>query len=120
MLSVSSVQAHLFTNWVDTKRIHPIFDSENEFRQRLGIPGDKVVALYSGNMGRKQGLEHVIIAARQLRGHDGIHFVLCGEGEVKDELLAQARDLTNVQFLPLQPVERLNQLLNMADIHLLP
>ena len=78
------------------------------------------MALYSGNMGRKQGLEHVIIAARQLRGHDGIHFVLCGEGEVKDELLAQARDLTNVQFLPLQPVERLNQLLNMADIHLLP
>jgi colanic acid biosynthesis glycosyl transferase WcaI len=117
---VSPRQAHLFTNWVDTKRIYPIFDSENEFRQRLVIPGDKVVALYSGNMGRKQGLEHVITSARQLQGHDGIHFVLCGEGAVKDELLAQARDLTNVQFLPLQPVERLNQLLNMADIHLLP
>jgi colanic acid biosynthesis glycosyl transferase WcaI len=31
-----------------------------------------------------------------------------------------AKDLENVRFLPLQPSERLNDLLNLADIHLLP
>jgi colanic acid biosynthesis glycosyl transferase WcaI len=31
-----------------------------------------------------------------------------------------ARDLSNIQFLPLQPSEKLNLLLNSADIHILP
>ncbi len=30
-----------------------------------------------------------------------------------------AQGLLNVQFLPLQPLEKLNQLLNIADIHIL-
>ena len=32
----------------------------------------------------------------------------------------QANDLDNVRFLPLQPLDRLNDLLNLADLHLLP
>jgi len=117
---VSSKQTQLLPNWVDTQKIYPVFGKENEFRKQLGISTDKVVALYSGNMGRKQGLEHLIAAARQLQKRDDILFVLCGEGAVKAELLTQARDLSNVRFLPLQPEKRLNELLNMADIHLLP
>jgi colanic acid biosynthesis glycosyl transferase WcaI len=39
---------------------------------------------------------------------------------MKPALVAASAGLPNVQFLPLQPFERLGQLLGLADIHLLP
>jgi colanic acid biosynthesis glycosyl transferase WcaI len=35
-------------------------------------------------------------------------------------LVKLANGLQNIRFYPLQPVEKLNQLLNIADIHVLP
>ena len=39
---------------------------------------------------------------------------------MKDRLQADAADLPNVRFYPLQPKEKLSDLLGMADVHLLP
>ena len=71
-------------------------------------------------MGHKQGLEHVIEAARHLQAQAKIQFVLCGTGALRSNLECDAQGLPNVQFLLLQPPEKLNGLLNIADIHLLP
>ena len=46
--------------------------------------------------------------------------LLCGDGAARKRLQAEAENLDNVLWLPLQPSEKLNELLNMADIHLLP
>jgi colanic acid biosynthesis glycosyl transferase WcaI len=82
--------------------------------------GEKHVALYSGNIARKQGIEIVIEAARRLRGRDDIVFVICGEGPNRAHLAELAADLPNVQLRPLQPAKRLVDLLALADVHLLP
>ena len=39
---------------------------------------------------------------------------------MKRPLAETYRDLTNVLYLPLQPPERLNDLLNLANLHVLP
>lgn len=109
----------LFPNWVDTERIRPL-DRPGVLRGELSIPAGTVVCLYSGNMGAKQGLDLLIGAARRLQGRADILFLLCGEGSARSGLEAQAAGLANVRFLPLQPLDRLNELLNAADIHLLP
>lgn len=109
----------LFPNWVDTEMIFPQ-DAPSSMRAELGIADDRIVALYSGNMGEKQGLEVVLDAAKQLAHRADIQFVLCGEGAAKGRLRDGYGDTPNVIWLPLQPAERLNDLLNMADIHLLP
>jgi colanic acid biosynthesis glycosyl transferase WcaI len=46
--------------------------------------------------------------------------LLCGEGAARQKLEKSASGLDNVRFAPLQPMERLNDLLNLADIHILP
>jgi len=46
--------------------------------------------------------------------------VICGNGEMRAPLEAAAADLTNIRFIDLRPIEEFNELLNMADIHLLP
>jgi colanic acid biosynthesis glycosyl transferase WcaI len=104
-----------FPNWVDTDFIHPLTSSS--YREELSIKQDKIVALYSGNMGEKQGLEIVIEAARTIQE---IQFIMCGSGSALDRLQKQAEGLENIIWLPLQPFERLNDFLNLADIHLLP
>jgi len=109
----------LFPNWADTDRIHPL-DAASPMRGELGIADDDFVLLYSGNMGKKQGLEILVEAARRLEQDGGIRFVLCGDGAVRGELEEMAGALGNVRFLPLQPLDRLNDLANMADVHLLP
>jgi colanic acid biosynthesis glycosyl transferase WcaI len=45
---------------------------------------------------------------------------MCGRGGAYERLRAAAGDCDNILWLPLQPLERLNELLNMADVHLLP
>lgn len=116
---VAPVKQFLFANWVDTNQIKPL-ERESPFRSKLGIRSDEIVALYSGNMGEKQGLETVIEAARSCSRTMPIRFVLCGQGAAYARLRVLAEGLKNIIWMPLQPAERLNDLLNLADIHLLP
>jgi len=108
----------LFPNWVDTETIFPL-KLPSPMRSQLQISDDQIVVLYSGNMGRKQGLEIVIEAAKVIRNPQ-ITFILCGDGASRLELEAMAQGQENIRFLPLQPLENLNNLLNLADIHLMP
>jgi colanic acid biosynthesis glycosyl transferase WcaI len=116
---VGEEKSIFFPNWVDLDAIFPL-DKISSFRMELGIAPTEIVALYSGNMGEKQGLEVVLDAARELEGQPHIKFVLCGDGAARYRLIQTYGSLPNVMWLPLQPVERLNDLLNLADVHLLP
>jgi colanic acid biosynthesis glycosyl transferase WcaI len=71
-------------------------------------------------MGKKQGLELLIEASRRLAYRPDIQFVFCGDGSFRETLVRMTENLRNVIVLPLQPAERLNHLLNLADVHLLP
>jgi colanic acid biosynthesis glycosyl transferase WcaI len=116
---VPSSRTVLFPNWVDTVAIHPL-PEPSSLRHKLGIPTDTVVALYSGNMGLKQGLHILIDVSRRLATRRDIYFVICGDGPYRQELMTMTQHSNNVRFLPLQPADALNDLLNLADIHLLP
>ncbi|HEY4135423.1 MAG TPA: glycosyltransferase WbuB, partial [Alphaproteobacteria bacterium] len=109
----------LYPNWVEAAAIQPQTGA-NPYRAELGIADGQIVALYSGNMGEKQGLDTLIDTARAVADDPRIAVVLCGEGAARQRLEEGARGLANVRFLPLQPLERLGDLLNLADVHLLP
>lgn len=109
----------LLPNWVDVSKIFPIRDAYT-LRLEFGLPQNAFIALYHGSMGRKQGLEILLETARLLAEQPDVLIVLCGEGPAKSDLQTQAADLSNVRFLDLQPEEKLNQLVNLADVHLLP
>ncbi len=113
-------RAILFPNWVDLLAIQPAPpNAPNPFRQQLNLT-EKIVLLYSGNMGNKQGLEALPALAAALAPDPRVHFVFCGDGAFRPTLASLAAGLPNVTLLGLQPPDRLNDLLNAADIHLLP
>lgn len=117
---VSPQKTFLFPNWVDTEAIFPLSTQKMVLKKELHIPDDRIIVLYSGNMGYKQGLEIIIETARFLQVQESIYFVLCGDGAVRFDLESKVDGLPNILFLPLQPFDNLNQLLNIADIHILP
>ncbi len=110
----------LFPNWVDTQLIRPLDTPRPSLLAAWNLPPNKTIILYAGNMGRKHGLEVVVTAAQKLSRFPEILFVLCGEGAARPDLERAAQGLRNIVFLPLQPLEKLNSLLNLADIHVLP
>ncbi|WGT63458.1 glycosyltransferase WbuB [Variovorax paradoxus] len=117
----------LLPNWVDARAIFPqpatasgTGEPANGYRSMLGIPADDVVVLYAGSLGAKQGIELLADAAQRLVAAAHIHFVFCGNGPSREPLMAACASLPRVHFMDLQPAERLNELLGMADIHVLP
>lgn len=108
-----------FPNWVDVSAITPL-NGPSTYRAELGLPEGAAVALYSGNMGNKQGLEVLAEVARRLQAQRHLRFVFCGEGAGRPALEQASAGLDNVHFLPLQPLARLGDLLGLATVHLLP
>lgn len=108
-----------FPNWVDVGLIYPL-EGTNSLRTELGIPESQRILLYSGNMGEKQGLEVLVDVARRFCDDPDVLFLLCGDGAVRSRIARATAKMANVRMIPLQPLERLNELLNLADVHLLP
>ncbi|WP_261384799.1 WcaI family glycosyltransferase [Vannielia litorea] len=105
-------------NWANLEKVKPL-EGPSPMRAELGIR-TRYVVLYSGNLANKQGLEIIPDIARRLDHRRDVTFVVCGDGPLRSRLEEMSRGLSSIRFLPLQPLERLSELLGMADIHLLP
>lgn len=99
--------------WVDVDRIHPV--------KRSRETGPTV--LYSGVLGRKQGLHQILDLAEVLGGErPDIRVLVRGGGSQEEEFKTAARDrgLQNIVFEALVPMERFNEGLADGDVHLVP
>lgn len=107
-------------NWVDLDRIRPL-SGPNRFRTELALSDDAFVVLYAGTIGVKQALHLLLdVAEGFVDEQKSIVFVIAGEGPEKPRLKARYGGLPNVRFLALQPEDRLCELLNLANLHVLP
>lgn len=107
-----------FRNWAEIDAIQPL-ERPSSYRAEWNIATPHV-ALYSGNIGNKQGIEILVETAKHLRHRDDLTFVICGQGPNRAKLEAIASGLSNVRFFDLQPKEQLGEMLGLATIHLLP
>ncbi|WP_228374275.1 glycosyltransferase [Demequina phytophila] len=85
-------------------------------RRERGWGGETVI-LHAGNMGVKQGLEHVVTAARRAeeRG-EKLRFVMLGDGGERARLEDAAQGLSNLDFLAPLDDEAFRGALAAADI----
>ena len=86
-------------------------------REEVGLNG-KFVAMYAGAHRLANDLDTVLEAARILREHQDITFVLMGDGTHRETLIqkANAMGLGNVLFIPAQPKARTPDFLAAADV----
>lgn len=108
-------RVRVIPNFVDTEAIRPS-NRNNSYRSDLGI-GDGPVVMYAGNVGYSQSLDLIIDAAKTM---PEVTFVINGDGSARSSLEERASGLRNVRFVDYQPIERLNDVLAAADVHVVP
>ncbi|HPF78473.1 MAG TPA: glycosyltransferase family 4 protein, partial [Alphaproteobacteria bacterium] len=122
----------LIANWTDFEVIAPS-SSGNHTLLPVDLTGvakkpeemfrddsPKFRVLYAGNIGRAHPMRSVIEAAALLTEHTEIEFVFVGDKSVHTILARERarRHLENIKFMPYQPIEKLRDVMESGDVHL--
>ena len=117
---VAPDKLEVIPNFVDIKDLSPL-SKDNDFSRQHKIH-ERFVISYAGNMGPAQGLESFIDAAALLQSEPKIHFLMMGDGILKDPLKKRVDKLgiKNFTLLPYQPYSTMPQIYAASDICLVP
>jgi colanic acid biosynthesis glycosyl transferase WcaI len=106
--------------WGDTEKVYPMVTA-TEFRKANQITEQQFLIMHTGNMGKKQDLMNVVLAAELTRDLEDVVWLLVGQGEerVALEEAIKRLQLENVKLLPLQPDDALAEMYAAADLLLI-
>lgn len=107
-------------NWIDVDKTAPVAVSENKLFDELGLPRDKFYVVYAGNLGKVQGIEVILQAAKLLKDQGDIHFVIFGNGSEEENIKKQAADCSNISIFPLQPMDRVSEVYSLGSVCVIP
>ncbi|UPK68790.1 WcaI family glycosyltransferase [Chitinophaga filiformis] len=112
-------QVTFLPNWVDVAFFHPL-ENRDQIKKAYGFAAADKIILYAGAIGEKQGLEAILQVAGMMKSDVHVKFLICGAGPYREQLRQQVAklELHNIHFRDPEPFDRFNQLLNMADVHL--
>jgi colanic acid biosynthesis glycosyl transferase WcaI len=85
-------------------------------RARFGWISDEFIVIHTGNMGAKQDLENVVVAADKLAGNSRIKIYLVGHGNQESYLKELCSERQNIFVLPAVSEEDYSALLSSADL----
>lgn len=80
------------------------------------FPKNKVVVGYAGSMGITNALETFIETIKLLKDNDGIHFMLVGSGDLRQNFEKELENFDNVTFLPRIAQNEVKYFLEKCDI----
>jgi colanic acid biosynthesis glycosyl transferase WcaI len=116
-LERAGVQSRRIVHLPNWSHVRAATESRAHTRARLGWPSGSQIVLHTGNMGLKQGLEHLLAAARlAVFEHPRARFVLMGDGSQRQALEALATNLPNVEFRDLVDETTYPNVLAAADV----
>ncbi len=118
----------LFPNWLRGAAPTAGERGASTFRARHGVAADDFLAVYSGNLGHKQGIEILLDAAELLHRRSGsdpaasrVRILIVGAGAARESLEQQiaSRRLPNLKMLPLLDDADYAAMLSEADVGLI-
>lgn len=109
----------IIPNWADGNAIVPLISENNPLRHKLGL-SNKLVVIYSGNMGLSHDMQTIVEAADRLRHLENLWFLFVGGGGGRSvvENMVNDKKLNNVTMLPYQPQKVVPYSLTCGDISL--
>lgn len=80
------------------------------------IPRGKFIVCHAGSIGADNALETLFSCARAMRERRDIHFLLVGDGYLKETFRKECADLDNVTFAPPVPKAAVQSVLHHVDL----
>lgn len=113
---VNQEKVKVIRNWIDTDRVVPIDRKQNKLFDELKLPKDKFYVVYAGNIGKVQGIEVIVEAAKRLTDNPDIQFIIFGNGSEEERIKSEAQGLSNLSIYPLMPQERVSEVYSLGDV----
>lgn len=109
-------------NWIDNDVVKPIPPKDNYLFERFNISRDTFNVIYAGNLGYAQNIEVILYAAKYLEGYEKIRFYIFGKGNQENEYkkIANAMQLKNLSFFPIQPYKEVSYVYSMGSVSVVP
>lgn len=107
---------HTIVEWADEDLFFPA-KPDNEFAQKYSLD-NKFNVVYGGNLGTVQHLSTLIYAAELVQDLKAVQFVFIGDGNdmVNLKQLVTELNLSNVRFIPRQPLHEIHRFFALANV----
>lgn len=105
-------------NAIDVREISVTSEERIDIRKKYGIPLDKKVFIYGGNLGKPQGIDFLIDSLRFESNNANVFFVLVGDGTefLKLEKYIESEKPTNVRLIKRLPKEAYDRMIKSCDV----
>jgi len=115
---VSPDKMEVCPNTVEVQTLSATAEEKNAVRKKYGVPTDKKVFIYGGNLGRPQGIPFVMQALKACADHPEAFFLIVGDGTEYKKLEAffAEEKLPNALLLKKLPKEDYDILALSADV----
>ncbi|MBE6532850.1 MAG: glycosyltransferase family 4 protein [Ruminococcaceae bacterium] len=112
---------HISPNSVEPIITTLSLDEKNAIRVRYGLPTDKKIFIYGGNIGKPQGVPFIIDCLNAVGDIDGCHFVICGTGTELPLLkkYSESTESRNFTLIPGLPRAEYEEFVGCCDVGLI-
>ena len=119
--SVDKSKVELCPNCVDCQDVSISTEQKNELRKKYGIPTDKTILVYGGNLGKPQGIPFLIEAIESQKDNESIFFLIVGDGTeyARIEQALLQKKIPNAKLLKRIPKDDYDIIISACDIGLI-
>lgn len=119
---VERVKLEIYPNSIGVQPNNQIAHNQQlKFKRNFyGIPEDKIVYIYGGNLGKPQGVDFIISCLRANQNNEQVYFLIIGSGTeyAKLDQYVKTDQPGNVKILPSLPKEEYEELVTCCDVGL--
>ncbi|MGB3792183.1 MAG: glycosyltransferase family 4 protein [Sphingopyxis granuli] len=111
----ASLPVHCIPQGIDETRIDAAETLPPDY-VAAHIPEGKFLVCHAGTIGATNALDTLFDCARIMRDDPRVHFLIVGDGDLKDHYRALCADLPNVSFAPAVPKAMVQDVLKRCDL----
>lgn len=80
------------------------------------VPTDRFIVAYAGSIGISNAMDVLFQCAESLRNDERVHFVVLGDGELRESYIERYGALQNLTFAPRVPKSQVHDFLTRCDL----
>lgn len=118
---IDSKKIEICPNTMDPIDMSCIKEQKVKIRNEYGIPLDKTVFVYGGNLGKPQGIPFIIDCLKKCKNMKGVYFLIIGSGTEYGKLKKYINEdkPRNVKLMQQLPKEDYDKIVSSCDIGLI-
>lgn len=89
--------------------------TKEEMREKYHLPQDKLLFVYGGNLGKPQGIDHLLSCIKAMQDREDVHFLVVGSGMEFHKVEAFRGETDNLTVMRSLPAEEFDEMLFGCD-----